>query len=225
MQKRINVLIIDDHPLIAEAYKSALLHITQINEGISFEIALVETCEDADQKILEATTKNNIDIVFLDINLPPAEKLKIFSGEDLGIKIREELPEAKIIISTTHNDNYRIHNIFKSVNPEGFLIKNDITPQELVQSINTVIDSPPYYSRTVLKLLRMHIANDFVLDKFDRQLLYELSIGTKTKDLPNILPLSIAGIEKRKRSLRQLFDITEKGDGQLIKVAKEKGFI
>jgi len=71
----------------------------------------------------------------------------------------------------------------------------------------------------------MHLANDFVLDKIDRQLLYELSIGTKTKDLPNILPLSMASIEKRKRALKKLFDVTEKGDQSLIKIAKEKGFI
>jgi len=121
MQKKFNVLIIDDHPLIAEAYKSALSQVTKRNEDISFEITIVDNCDDANEKILEANANPNktIDIVFLDIKLPPSEKIKIFSGEDLGIKIRKLLPETKIIISTTYNDNYRIHNIFKSINPEG----------------------------------------------------------------------------------------------------------
>jgi hypothetical protein len=45
------------------------------------------------------------------------------------------------------------------------------------------------------------------------------------KELPNILPLSIAGIEKRKRQLKKIFDVSSLEDKQLIIVAKEKGFI
>ena len=63
------------------------------------------------------------------------------------------------------------------------------------------------------------------MDKIDRQILYELSIGTKTKDLPNIVPLSIAGIEKRKRILKRVFDVEYQGDKALITKAREKGFI
>ena len=163
--------------------------------------------------------------MFLDIRLPPSETNKMLSGEDLGIKIRERIPKAKIIISTTFNDNYRIHSIFRSINPEGFLIKNDITPQELVVGIETIMEDPPYYSKTVTKLLRKKISQEFILDNIDRELLYELSIGTKMKDLPNIIPLSIAGVERRKRHLKEVFDIREKGDRALVLAAKEKGFI
>jgi hypothetical protein len=45
------------------------------------------------------------------------------------------------------------------------------------------------------------------------------------KDLPKILPLSIAGIEKRKRNLKVIFDVEGQDDKALIMVAKEKGFI
>ena len=45
------------------------------------------------------------------------------------------------------------------------------------------------------------------------------------KDLPNILPLSKAGIEKRKRQLKHIFNVTSLEDKQLLTVAKEKGFI
>jgi hypothetical protein len=67
--------------------------------------------------------------------------------------------------------------------------------------------------------------NDLLLDKIDRRLLYELSIGTKTKDLPITLPLSIAGVEKRKRNLKNVFDVSGLEDKDLINKAKEKGFI
>ena len=225
MRKEYNVLIIDDHPLISEAYKSAFFQVTKRDENTTFRISVVDNCDDANERIIEASKGKALDVVFLDIKLPSSKKKEILSGEDLGIKIKKLLPKTKVIISTTYNDNYRIHSIFKNVNPEGFLIKNDISPQELVSSIETVIKDPPYYSQTVIKLLRKEVANEFVLDKIDRQLLYELSIGTKMKDLPKVLPLSIAGVEKRKRILRELFDVYERGDKWLIKIATEKGFI
>ncbi len=224
MKKKLEVLIVDDHPLIVDAYQSALLHTSSISK-YDFEISLAKDCDSALQKIGEMALEKGIDVIFLDIRLPPSEENKIFSGEDIGLQVREILPKTKIIISTTFNDNYRLNSIFKSINPEGFLIKNDITPQELVTAIQIVIEDPPYYSKTITKLLRKLASQNLILDKIDRELLYELSIGTKMKDLPTILPLSIAGVEKRKRQLKELFDIRKKGDRELVLIAKEKGFI
>ena len=109
--------------------------------------------------------------------------------------------------------------------PEGLLIKNDITPLELLETIRIVVNDPPYYSKTVLKLLRDQVINDFILDNYDRKILYELSIGTRMKDLPNILPLSITSIEKRKRKLKRMFNVKKMDDRQLMISAREKGFI
>ena len=166
-----------------------------------------------------------LDLIFLDINLPPSKKLNILSGEDLGIKINELLPNSKIIISTTYNDNYRLYGIFKNVNPDGLLIKSDITSNGLVKAIEKVIKRPPYYSESVLQLIRQQASVGYVLDSVDRQMLYELSIGTKMKDLPMIIPLSIGALEKRKRKIKEVFEITGKEDRDLMIIAKEKGFI
>jgi DNA-binding NarL/FixJ family response regulator len=220
------VLMIDDHPLITEAYKIAFDYYSKQNENITFLIDVVEDCDSSLEMINNISAKNRVlDIVFLDIKLPPSKDGRIISGEDLGLRINKLFPDTKIIVSTTFNDNYRVHSIFKSLNPDGFLIKNDITPKELIATIDTIINDPPYYSKTVLKLLRKQVANDFLLDNIDRKILYELSIGTRMKDLPNVLPLSIAGIEKRKRHLKDLFNIKSVDDRELLVIAKEKGFI
>jgi DNA-binding NarL/FixJ family response regulator len=225
-EKKYSVLIIDDHPLISEAYKTAFNFYSNENKEITFSIETAEDCDTGFQLINDYSKKNkDLHIVFLDIKLPPSKDGKIVSGEDLGLRINKLLPNTKVIISTTFNDNYRIHSIFKSLNPDGFLIKNDITPQELIDTIDIVLNDPPYYSKTVVKLLRKQVANDFILDNIDRKLLYELSLGTRMKDLPSILPLSIAGIEKRKRHLQEIFNIKGGGDKELLFVAKEKGFI
>lgn len=225
MVKTHNVLIIDDHPLISDSYKDAFLDVSTKNEHIEFNIDIANNCDIADEKIKIASLGDGLDIVFLDIRLPPSSDKKILSGEDLGIKIRKMIPSTKIIIATTFNDNYRIHSIYESINPDGFLIKNDITDKDVVNAIRAVIIDNPYYSTTVVKLMRKHMSNSFRVDPTDRQILYQLSIGTKMKDLPGIIHLSMAAIEKRKRILKEQFNIEGQEDKVLIAIAKEKGFI
>ena len=224
--EKYSVLIIDDHPLIVEAYKNALNYYSKYNESVLFSIQTAHN-SDKGRELIKRVAKSGKQnyIVFLDIKLPKSRDGKILSGEDLGLLIRDLLPNARIVVSTTFNNNFKVHSILKNINPEGFLIKNDITPLELLDTMRIIIEDPPYYSKTVIKLLRDQVINDFKLDEYDRKILYELSIGTRMKDLPNLLPLSIAGIEKRKRNLKRMFNVKKLDDRQLMISAKEKGFL
>ena len=65
------------------------------------------------------------------------------------------LPDCKIIVSTTFNDNFRANNILMNLNPDGYLVKNDITPQDLIYAIKSVISDVPYYSKTIMRLLKL----------------------------------------------------------------------
>ncbi|WKK67337.1 response regulator [Lutimonas zeaxanthinifaciens] len=225
MKQYQKVLIVDDHPLICDSYVEALNLVMEEKSDYSLKIESAGDCDSAKEKIQNTWTENGYDMVFLDIRLPPSEDHRMLSGEDLGELIRREHPSAKIIVATTFNDNYRIQNIFKSLNPEGFLIKNDINTKELVEAINKIMGGGVYYSDTVSSLMRKKMFSEINVDKTDRQILYELSLGTKTKDLPKYVPLSIAGIEKRKRILKQVFDVEDQGDKALIMKARELGFI
>lgn len=225
MNQKLAVLIVEDHPLISNAYKKTLKKISVENDELEFDISTAKNCDEADKQILIAKENDGLDIVFLDINIPPSKDKKLLSGEDLGIKIRKIIPDAKIMVSTSYFDNLRIQNIVKSIDPDGFLIKNDFNANELKLAIKTVINDPPYYSSTVLTSFRKNFSHIHVVDEIDRQLLFELSIGTKMKELPNIIPLSMAGIERRKRHLKEIFDLKDKDDRDLILIAKEKGFI
>jgi len=222
--KKYTVLIIEDHPLIVEAYKQAFKTIENDKDNLFFEIIVAKNCEIANTTINTYKTKT-IDIVFLDIMLAQSNNAKILSGEDLGVIIRDTMKDARIIVSTFLNNNYRIHNIIKNINPEGFIVKNDVNAKSLVESINRVMTNPPYYSNTVVETLRKNISSKIMLDDIDRKILYELSIGSKMKELPNVIPLSKAAIEKRKRTLYSVFNIKENSDRQLIIKAKNSGFI
>ncbi|PCI10980.1 MAG: response regulator [Flavobacteriaceae bacterium] len=223
MKKELCVLIVDDEPMILDAYKKAFNLIK--SKEFKFVIHLAKNCETAHSKIIDASLNRNYDLILLDISLPPSLDENILCGEDLGVKIKELMPNCKTIISTSYSDAYRLHGILNSVNPDGLLVKSDVTLLEVVNAIKKVMHKPPYYSQTILDLLRKQISADYALDKTDRQLLYELSIGTKMKELPSILPMSLTTIEKRKHFFKEIFNVQKKSDRDLVLVAKEKGFI
>lgn len=219
------VLIVDDHPLISSAYQTAFEQVGFQNSDLNFKITIADSCDTAIAKIESSTNHNGFDIVVLDISLPPSSDGTILSGEDLGVKIKKINKASKVIISTMHSDNQRVKSIFKNVDPDGFLVKADINPKELVKAIKAVLSGEMFFSRSVLKIFKNQIHNEYVVDKEDVELLYELSMGTKMKELPNYLNKSIRTIEKRKSNLKEIFGIEDQDDKELIRVAKEKGFI
>lgn len=225
MAHSINVLIVDDHPLIIKAHKLALKHLCKGQLDYHFNIETANNCDEAYTKILQASNCDGLDLVLLDISLPASEDGKIISGEDLGIIIRDVLPKAKVIISTTYTQNIRLNSLMQSVNPDGFLIKTDITSEILTEAIESIIEESPYYSKTVLNFLRKKSSNDFVLDKTDRRLLYELTKGARMNELPNLLNLSLAAVERRKRILKEVFSVGGMSDRELILSAEINGFV
>ncbi|TJY37696.1 response regulator [Pontimicrobium aquaticum] len=221
----INTLIIDDHPLIVEATKIALNQSESSSKDLSFKIEVATTCDGA-INILDRYPKNEtLDLVFLDIRLKPSKDGNILSGEDLGIRIRNQFEDVKIIVITSFNDNLRLNSILKNVDPDALMVKNDLTPKKFLKAIESVLNDETYYCKTSSKLIRILLTNDITLDAYDRRILYELSIGTKMNELPNLLPLSLGGIENRKRRLLDIFNVSSRDDRQLIQGAKEKGFI
>ena len=225
MNQNYNILIIDDHQIIIDTYINALSFISQNEIGINFNISQAQDCKVAYDKIVDASNKKNIDLVFLDIQLPSYVDNKLYSGEDLGIIIKQHLPNAKIIICTNINDNYRLNHVFKTINPDAFLIKSDIAFEDLVSAIKTVIANACFYSYTIIDLMRKRITDGVNLDDNDILLLRELSNGSKMKELMQLLPLTKSGIEKRKRLLKEKFKITSNSDRDLVLAAKMKGYI
>ena len=223
MGKTINVLIVEDEPITLSLLKRIFKHLS--DSYWNFKLHTAPNCDIALKKIKNAITGKSFDLVLLDINIPSSKDKKIQCGEDLGLELRNHFPKVKIIVYTAHNDNYRLHSILHSINPEGFLIKSDLDYKNLVNAINQILIRPPHYSTTIQSLMRQCILNEHIIDPIDKRLLYELSMGTRTKNLPSIINLSKSGVERRKRRLKEVFNIKEKGDKGLIQIAKKKGFI
>lgn len=221
MTNPINILIVDDHPFIIQAYRNALDKYSQ--QGYEFVVTQANNCKTGYESITNAPT--SFDVAFFDISMPEYAEKGIYSGEDLASLMKEVMPNCKIILLTMHTELLKINNIIKNINPSGLVIKNDLTFDELIFAFDKIINNESYYSQTVIKLVGQAQYNNIELDAFDKQILFHLSKGVKTKDLPQYIPLSLSAIEKRKLNIRGILEVQGGSDIDLINEAKTKGVI
>jgi DNA-binding NarL/FixJ family response regulator len=221
MKSPIQILIVDDHPFIIEAYKNAINKYSQ--NGFEFVVTQANNCKTGYENIVNQS--RHFDIAFFDISMPEYAEKGIYSGEDLAMLMKTEMPDCKIILLTMHTELLKINNIIKNINPSGLIIKNDLTFDELLFAFDKIINDESYYSQTVIKLVGQAQYNNIELDVFDKQILFHLSKGVKTKDLPTYIPLSLSAIEKRKLNIREILEVKGGTDVDLIREAKTKGVI
>ena len=224
MTETIKILMIDDHPMIIEGYQNTLLFSKKENQELFIDIA--NNCDDA-IAFMDKSVENNehYDVLFVDISLPPSTDGSMSSGEDLAEYARKVLPSAKVIILTMFNESFRIHNIIKTIDPEGFLIKSDLTSSELAEAFQQILTAPPYYSSTVNSFLNKTIQSEIFLDEINRKILHLLSRGIKTRSLTEHISLSMSAIEKRKKHLKLVFDVEDGKDETLLNEARKKGYL
>lgn len=221
MKKTINILLVDDHPIIIDAYTSSINLFKEKNDLLNINIETANDCNTA----LSRLQNKYFEVVFLDVRIPPSSDLNFKSGEDIALHIKKHFDHTKIIMITGHFDHFIFANLLNNVNPFGLLFKGDVDQRIIGETLESILNESPYYSKTILKLFRKNLSSNIVLNKIDKQILYEISKGKKTKDLTENIPLSIGGIEKRKRQLKEIFDVPKKDDEDLLKSAKQKGYL
>jgi DNA-binding NarL/FixJ family response regulator len=217
-----NILIVDDHPFIIDGYKNA---ITRYNPNLyEYFFSQGKDCESAYEIITNPETLS-FDVAFLDISMPAYTEKGINSGEDLAKLIMKTMPHCKIVLLTMYTELLKIKNIIENINPAGLVIKNDLTFDELIFGFDKVLKGEIYYSHSVIKMSNQTENNIDGLDQFDKLILFHLSKGTKTSEIPQYIPISLNAIERRKIQLKEFFGINEGSDIELVRQAKNRGIV
>jgi DNA-binding NarL/FixJ family response regulator len=92
--------------------------------------------------------KNNSkhpDIILMDLKMP------LLNGVEATKLITQQFPDIKIIALTSYNTKSFIVNMIE-IGASSFLVKNS-TPQEMILTINEVINKGFYYNESVMKVL------------------------------------------------------------------------
>ena len=142
----ISCLIIDDEAIAREIIAT---HLSKLNS-----ISVIASCSHA-MEALNLIRNHDIDLIFLDINMP----------EISGISFAKSIPKHIKIIFTTAYREYAIEGFeLKAVD---YLLK-PISFERLLQSVNTYFDIH-YYSNKTPNIKEEH--NDFMFVRSDRKMI------------------------------------------------------
>jgi len=217
------ILIVDDHPINVDGYQTILSNI-ESNKEAQYLIAF--DCEQAYNTINNNhLLDNTIDFAFIDVSLPPYGEKKMFSGSDIALLIRKLFPQCKIIIISMHKEPLWVNQIYKSVNPEGFIAKSDINYKCFPEIFQSIEKNEVYLSQSIKLSQKIMIQKNINWDDNDSKILQLIAQGIKTINLPDFIPLSLSSIEKRKANIKKQLILNSGSDKELIDIAKNLGLL
>jgi len=221
MTKLTNVLIVEQEPLILHSIQQAL-------DSISTQYDIfcnVTSVSDYESAYSELQSSKHFNLVLMSIDSFTSNVGKPNFENQMVTILKQNSSKTKLVTLSSNCDNYLIFELMRTLNPEGMLLKRDMKFKDLVKAIDNVIHNIPFYSTTILKIVRIRMSSNISLDKNDLLILYYLSKGIRMKDLPELVFLSNSAVEGRKRSLKRLFNVERKSDLLLLEQARKKGFI
>ena len=215
-----HLFLVDDHPIIVDGYKNLISRTKTATNDINFITAF--SCEEAYKRIIEKhNDQENFDIALLDISIPAYPAKNLNTGIDVAKLIRYYFPACKIILLTMHSEPAIVTTAIHEINPEGFILKNDINATRLVTAYQSITAGATFYSNTISKVQNNAIINKLNFDAIDLQILLLLDKKIKTKDMTKHLDLSLSAIEKRKAYIKNTL-LKEKGSAKELLIAAKK---
>jgi two-component system, NarL family, nitrate/nitrite response regulator NarL len=129
-ENEINLLVVDDHPMVLEGMRVML-------QQISFA-KLTATASNAFEAIEALRQNPGIAVAIVDINLPD------ISGIDLTEKIRREFPQVKVLAMSTFNERSYISQMIQN-GASGYLVKS-ASKEEIEEAILCAHEGKMYLS-------------------------------------------------------------------------------
>ncbi|WP_297517021.1 response regulator [Flavobacterium sp.] len=218
----INVLIVDDHKLIIEGYKTIF---SNNRLGAEIDVCEATTTTQAVEILKASAVEKTFDVVILDYTLPVCETYKIYNGFDLVHYVRTYQPQAKLMILTSHSEALILYRVIMESRAEAIMIKSDFSSMELLEAFENVYQGGTCYTKTVAALKQQLNADYKVLDGINRQMIAMLAQGFKTRYIMDHLGLSKSAIDKRKALIREYFAIEKGNDETIVQMARDRGYI
>lgn len=216
--KNIKILIVDDHEVVRDGLKNILLSLN--NVAIAGEAA---NGEDA----IAFYETNKPDLVIMDISMPG------MNGIEATRIIKENDPNAKILILTMHDNQEYLNQIIRS-GAKGFVLKNT-DKEELLDAVKTVAGGENFFSKDISKLIienYIRSAKDtdknegykeVPLTKREIEILKYIAEGNSNQEIANKLYISYNTVDTHRKNIMHKLSI--KNTAGLVRYAIEKGLI
>ncbi|MBQ4914262.1 response regulator transcription factor [Maribacter sp. MMG018] len=208
--KPIQILIVDDHPMVIEGLKTLLSD----DDRVAVKCHFMNGTD-----TLSFLEKDTVDVILLDVNLPD------INGVEMVPKILDIRANIGIIGLSTYSEPSIINQMIKN-GVKGYLLKN-ATADELVNAISQVHQGNFYFGSEVQKILVDSVAQEGnelpKLTRREKHVLTLIADGKTTNNIAEELFISPLTVETHRRNLMQKLEVSNAAS--LIKVAVEKKLI
>ena len=102
-----------------------------------------------------------------------------------------------------------------------YLVKTDFNGEQLEAHFQDIINAHPAYSPTFLGAQKKVAASDVLLDSHNRKIIKKLAEGYPSKDLPEMIGISLSAINKRKAKLKSYFNTDNEQDNYIVLEARK----
>lgn len=203
----IRVLIVDDHPMVAEGIQSLL-------ESYD-DITVVATLGNG-QEAVDRVNELSPDVILMDLNMPG------LSGLNATEMILEKRPETRILILSMHDSPEYISTAL-SHGARGYILK-DVPTEEIHTAIETVMGGNEYLCTGAKGSLQPKTSDGReTLTNREQTILLELAQGQSNKDVANTLNISVRTVETHRKNIKRKLGISSTAG--LTRYALEHGVL
>ena len=192
---RTRILLADDHVVVREGLRNLL-----VREGFD----VVAEASDGHAAVRQAR-EQTIEIAILDIFMP------LLNGLDTAREILKTSPITKVILLTMYKEEQYVLEALRA-GVSGYVLKSQ-AGENLVQAIHEVSKGSVYLSPvvtgTVVKAYLEGTESSEPLTPRERAVLQLISEGKSTKEIAQLLGLSVKTAESHRTNLMKKLDIHE----------------
>src|SRR5713226_8707202 len=181
--KSIRILAVDDHPLVRQGISGLL--------AVQSDMSLVAEASNG-RDAIQQFRAHRPDITLMDLQMPE------MNGVDAIIAIRNEFPEARIIVLTTYTGDVQILRALKA-GARAYLLKN-LLHKELLETIRAVHAGKKTVSPEVSFQLAEH-ATDDALTPAEVRVLRLIAEGSANKEIAAQLSISEETVKGQVRNI------------------------
>ncbi|WP_299748709.1 response regulator transcription factor [uncultured Tateyamaria sp.] len=207
MTDLIRVLIVDDHPMVAQGIQSVL----EDHDGISVVGTL-----GTGRAVIDQLDDLDPDVILMDLNMPE------MGGLTATELVLEKRPGTRVLILSMHDSPEYISSAL-SHGAMGYVLK-DVPTEEIAQAIETVMKGERYLctgAEGAIAPKRSDVAS--ALTGREQTILLQLAQGLSNKEVANALDISVRTVETHRKNIKRKLGISSTAG--LTRYALEHGVL
>jgi DNA-binding NarL/FixJ family response regulator len=200
--KSIRILAVDDHPLVRQGISGLI--------AVQSDMSLVAEASNG-RDAIQQFRAHRPDITLMDLQMPE------MNGLDAIIAIRNEFPEARIVVLTTYTGDVQILRALKA-GARAYLLKN-LLHKELLETIRAVHAGRKTLSPEASFQLAEHLTDD-ALTPAEIKVLRLIAAGNANKQIADQLAISEETVKSQVKNILSKLGASDRTHAAVIGIRR-----